>query len=312
MTRGRALDQAAAEIASRQAGVISVRQARAAGLSAEAISRRVGSGEWERCGKAMIIRSLSSAGDLCQGWVLQVNAPMNSVVSGPIAVRLAGWGLAGEERLVVAQTRCRIPLEGVTVIQRSALPRSRAVQGLRLAVPIEAVADTIAAVRAGRANDIVDLALQQRWFSPDEFDEIVELRAGRGRRGVTALRRARARMSTGSRSEAEQRMGRLLRRSGTGSWTANHPVLDESGRVVAEIDFAHVDLGIAIEVDGRAFHSDRRSFERDRARQNDLVLRGWLVLRFTWEQITTRPEWVIAEIRKAVAHRSRSLGRSAV
>ncbi|MEK9809938.1 MAG: DUF559 domain-containing protein, partial [Candidatus Nanopelagicales bacterium] len=97
-----------------------------------------------------------------------------------------------------------------------------------------------------------------------------------------------------------------------GTWTANHPVVDKSGRVVAEIDFAHVDLGIAIEVDGRAFHSDQRSFERDRARQNDLVLRGWLVLRFTWEQITTRPEWVTAEICKAVARRSNSLGRSAV
>ncbi len=312
MTRGRALDQAAAQIASRQAGVISIRQARAAGLSAEAIARRVKSGEWERCGRAMIIHSLSSAGDLCQGWSLQLNAPVNSVVSGPIAMRLAGWRLSGEERIIVTPSRCRIPLKGVTVAQRSALPRSRLVKGLRLAVPIEAVADTIAAVNADRANDIVDLALQQRWFSPDDFGDIVELRAGRGHRGVTSLRRARTRMATGSRSEAEQRMGRLLRRSGTGTWTANHPVVDKSGRVVAEIDFAHVDLGIAIEVDGRAFHSDQRSFERDRARQNDLVLRGWLVLRFTWEQITTRPEWVTAEICKAVARRSHSLGRSAV
>ena len=98
-------------------------------------------------------------------------------------------------------------------------------------------------------------------------------------------------------------MGALLRRSRTGPWAANHPVRDESGRIVAEIDFAHQGLRIAIEVDGRAYHSDRRSFERDRQRQNTLVVRGWLVLRFTWEQITQRPEEVLAAIDAAVRMR---------
>ena len=80
---------------------------------------------------------------------------------------------------------------------------------------------------------------------------------------------------------------------------------------VAEMDFAEKSLRIAIEVDGRAFHSDRRSFEHDRRRQNLLVLDGWLVLRFTWEQITRDPGGVVACIRAAVAQRKRSLGRVA-
>lgn len=99
-------------------------------------------------------------------------------------------------------------------------------------------------------------------------------------------------------------MSRLLRRSGTGPWVANHPLYGADGRVVAEIDFAHVQLRIAIEVDGRAFHSDRKSFERDRWRQNALIVGGWLVLRFTWEQITTRPDEVVAIIRAAIAQRA--------
>jgi very-short-patch-repair endonuclease len=99
-------------------------------------------------------------------------------------------------------------------------------------------------------------------------------------------------------------MARLLRRSGTGPWVPNHPLRDTVGRVMAEIDFAHVGLRIAIEVDGRAFHSDRLSFERDRQRQNALTVGGWLVLRFTWEQITERPDEVIAVIRAAIAQRA--------
>jgi very-short-patch-repair endonuclease len=109
---------------------------------------------------------------------------------------------------------------------------------------------------------------------------------------------------SGSRSEAEQRMAALLKRSRTGPWVPNHPVRDASGRIVAEIDFAHEGLRIAIEVDGRAHHSDRRSFERDRERQNHLVLQGWLILRFTWEQITQRPQEVIAAVLAAVAQRA--------
>jgi len=104
-------------------------------------------------------------------------------------------------------------------------------------------------------------------------------------------------------------MARLLRRSGTGPWTPNRPVRDASARVIAEIDFALEDLRIAIEVDGRAFHSDRRSFERDRERQNLLSLDGWLILRFTWEQITERPQEVIAAVRTAVAQRAAAASR---
>ena len=99
-------------------------------------------------------------------------------------------------------------------------------------------------------------------------------------------------------------MGALLKRT-NGRWVANYAVRDEQGRVLAEIDFADPDLMIAIEVDGRAFHSDRHSFERDRERQNMLTLRGWVVLRFTWERITFDAEGVISEVQAACGRANR-------
>jgi very-short-patch-repair endonuclease len=98
-------------------------------------------------------------------------------------------------------------------------------------------------------------------------------------------------------------MGALLRRT-RGNWIANYAVRDEHGRVLAEIDFADPHLMIAVEVDGRAFHSDRRSFERDRKRQNMLTLRGWTVLRFTWERIVSDPAGVMAEVTAATSARA--------
>jgi very-short-patch-repair endonuclease len=98
-------------------------------------------------------------------------------------------------------------------------------------------------------------------------------------------------------------MGALLKRT-RGNWIANYAVRDEHGRVLAEIDFADPHLMIAVEVDGRAFHSDRRSFERDRKRQNMLTLRGWTVLRFTWERIVSDPAGVMAEVIAATSARA--------
>ena len=58
---------------------------------------------------------------------------------------------------------------------------------------------------------------------------------------------------------------------------------------------------IAIEVDGFAFHTDAEVFQHDRNRQNYLVLNGWQILRFTWQDLVEHPERVIAEIRRVIS-----------
>jgi very-short-patch-repair endonuclease len=67
-----------------------------------------------------------------------------------------------------------------------------------------------------------------------------------------------------------------------------------------ELDFAFPAERIAIEVDGWAWHSDVERFRHDRRRQNVLVLAGWTVLRFTWHDLTVRPDTVTAQIRAAL------------
>ena len=67
------------------------------------------------------------------------------------------------------------------------------------------------------------------------------------------------------------------------------------------IDFAYPDGLLGIEGDGFEFHTGRQRFEDDRARQNDLVLAGWRILRFTWRHICRRPDWVVEQIGGALA-----------
>ena len=73
------------------------------------------------------------------------------------------------------------------------------------------------------------------------------------------------------------------------------------GKVVATVDFAYPDAQIAIEADGRRFHSGRIDFERDRDRANALSAMGWRVLRITWTALHRRPATVAESIRATLS-----------
>lgn len=287
-------------IAEHQAGVVSRAQAHDAGFTDFAIRTRVASGAWQRVGRALVLRGLAFTGDLHMAWLITFNVSSDAVISGPLAVRLGGWNLPGPELMAIEQHHRRSGLTSVRLLRREApsvVPRR---DGLRLAVRGEALADTLVNSPLARSEQVLDLALQRRWISAADVDLIVSRRSGRGRRGVSRLRHLQRRAASGSKSEAEQRMGQLLKRAG-GSWIANYVIRDRDGTTLAELDFADPGRHIAIEVDGRAFHSDSEAFEHDRKRQNLLVLAGWTVLRFTWERIIADPEGVIAEVIAAMA-----------
>lgn len=287
----------------RRQGIVSRSEALAAGFSYDAISRRITSGQWARSGRALIIRDIYRPGDRATAWILHLHSGPESLVSGPLALRLQGWDVRGDDHTVVNPSDVRAEIDlSVRILRRGS---SGAVQfaGLPPLVPrMDALADTLTSRSQRGSRELLDHALQQRWIDPTDLDLLIERRSGPGRRGQRRLIELRDRAASGSRSEAEQRMGRLLART-AGNWICNYPVLGEHGQVVAEIDFANPELKIAIEVDGRAFHSDRRSFERDRERQNMLVIRGWIVLRFTWERLVNDPEGVLAEVASVLASR---------
>lgn len=303
-----AVDDAVLSLARSQCGALSREQVRDLGVSAKAERLRVERGQWSRSGRVLVVNSVARAGDRLDAWKLQLEAGPHAIVSGPVAARLGGWAIPGDERIVILRHHDAFVGSGIRVLRRENPAWPVSASGLRIASSLDAFADTAICRSLSEAQSLVDVGLQKRWITPENFDELIGHRAGHGRRGVGRLRMLRERVVSGMRSEAEQRMGQLLRRSRTGRWRANVPLRNARGRIVAEIDFALTEFRIAIEVDGRAFHSDRSSFEKDRWRQNLLVLQGWTVLRFTWEQITGDPEAVIAIIQHAVEAARRNFG----
>ncbi len=64
-----------------------------------------------------------------------------------------------------------------------------------------------------------------------------------------------------------------------------------SGRVWHP-DLVDVERRIIFEADSWTFHATRDGHGRDCVRYNALAMAGWLVLRFTWEQVMLSPTYV--------------------
>lgn len=140
----------------------------------------------------------------------------------------------------------------------------------------------------------LDRALQQRWTTLDDLRRRVHSWAGR--HGAPRLSRLVAGASCGARSAAERLLVAILSTCGVSGWRYNVCVRVPGGEVV--LDAALLRVRLAVEVDGRAWHSDVERFQRDRTRQNFLVTAGWTVLRFTWEDLRYRPDRVAAQVRE--------------
>ncbi len=158
--------------------------------------------------------------------------------------------------------------------------------------------DCLGSLPMPAALGLLDGALRRGWISVPGLRE--QVHCAKYRYGVRQLARILEEATTGSWSEAERRLHRLLIDAGIEGWTANAPVHLGDGRT-AYVDVWFFAQRLAIEVDGRAWHESAGQFQRDRARQNGLVLCGCTVLRFTWADLTGQPERVLEAIRRALS-----------
>jgi superfamily II DNA or RNA helicase len=97
----------------------------------------------------------------------------------------------------------------------------------------------------------------------------------------------------------------VLQRSAAFSIHPNYEItLDDGSRRF--LDFAVItdSSRIAIEIDGYSYHAggvvSRRSFDDQLDRQNEIILKGWSILRFSFDQIKTSPEKCKDQLRRLI------------
>jgi very-short-patch-repair endonuclease len=284
-------------------GVIGVGQAKDLGYTAAAITAKVRSGEWIRVGHGAL-----RAADHPDTPRSRIRAAMVSI--GPAATlvgrsALYWWRITdvppADVEIAVPQRSQPRPRPGVRLVRREIPPEDRVVvDGLTVtkkAPTVLAAVAVLGTVEGARLLDdvlqvgTVDLAALQR----------AHHRAP-GRHGAQVCSRLLALAAGGARSEAERIAHRSLRTAAITGWRADAEI-ELRGFGLAVLDLAFDRERVLVEIDGWAYHRDLRAFLRDGARQNALVLAGWVVVRTNWYELTENPERFVANIREALTER---------
>lgn len=216
------------------------------------------------------------------------------IFTGATAARLSFWPELKPGAVTAALPTTRRTPRGFEVRRRHVPPElviGR--RGLRMTSPALTALDLCET----HGGDGIDSVLRTRSATLALLHEAFELTGGRAgnRRRKTLLLESRAEPW----SAAERRGHALLHDAGILGWRANIGV--EIRGVVYYLDIGFPHQRLAVEIDGWEAHGGRQAFEQDRRRQNDLVLAGWRILRFTWDMLVRTPEVVVAEIRRALA-----------
>jgi len=282
-----------------QRGTFTRPQAYAEGWTVRQTRRRVVAGRWQVVAGSALCAGTTVVGPWELAWAAVLTWP-GAVVSHELAGALHGFPVdpAGIGTATVPPGRGlrargllahRVLLNPSEVARRGRLPvtsEPRTAVDLLAHLPWDASRDLLAWLVTRRRLTIDDLA--------------VAATQRRGLVGTAQLHRLVAASATGSLSAAEDRFHRLMAEAGITGWRANVPVVVD-GRLVAVVDILFEEARVVVEVDGFRTHSSAAVFQRDRTKQNRLIAAGYVVLRFTWDDVTRRPASVVEQIRAAVA-----------
>jgi very-short-patch-repair endonuclease len=166
--------------------------------------------------------------------------------------------------------------------------------GIPITKPLRTLVDLGAVVPRFVVADALETGLSARLFHIRAADAALDEFGCKGRTGVGVFRQVidgRALERGIPDGLLEPRMARLLKK-----FDLPMPVFQHWITPNIRVDFAYIDRKIVIEVDGFSSRNSPARLAADLERQNQLVLLGWTVLRFTWRQVVKDPEKVARTI----------------
>ncbi|MDP9493694.1 MAG: type IV toxin-antitoxin system AbiEi family antitoxin domain-containing protein [Actinomycetota bacterium] len=267
------------------------------GLSATTLTRRT------RAGLLVRVRpEVYAFSGAPKTWHMEVSAAVLSLGSRAAASHRTAAHLHGivdrPERIEVVSLRTGRRPRDFMLHQSFDLARTHiaTVAGIPTTTLARTIVDIGVPHGIGATGSCLDEARRRELVTLEEVARVLHQVARKGRNGVGPARRIlteRLAWDQITDSQLEDRFLRILQRSNLPPPKGQFVVTDEVGAFVARVDFAYPDSFLLIELDGAAFHSDRRSFQRDRARQNRLVALGYTILRFTYWDVLAGSDVVV-------------------
>jgi Transcriptional regulator, AbiEi antitoxin/Protein of unknown function (DUF559) len=285
------------EHARRQRGLFTVAQARECGFTSTQIGRRRREGDWVELRRNVLAERGLTITPQVRDMAAHLVLP-GAVLAGPSAARWHDIDVPSTGTFVVLDRSQHARPREVCVFRESISEQEICViDGVCVTTVERAVFDCIRVLPDAVAQVLLERALEVGWTSLAQLSE--RIGGFTSRHGAPRLVRLLRSAANGSHS-ASQRLGvRLLQRAGIWGWLENEPVTDRWGLVcIGDIIFPRPML--VIEFDGRAYEPDGQRPRRERERHNRLLAAGWTVLRFSWYDLSSHPDQVVATIRQTL------------
>ncbi len=213
-----------------------------------------------------------------------------------------GWGMKWQPRrpqvAVGRGRRITAEVQAAYAVQWRSLPASDVVDGW-VTSPLRTVVDCAAVLPFDEALAIADSALRSRLVTRAQLLAAAAQGPGRGRARVLRV----ARLADPRAANAFESVLRAIVLDIPGITVVPQVRIEDGGRFLGRVDLADRRLGIVLEAEGFEFHGESEMLDRDCARYDELVVRDWLVLRFSWLQVMRRPGWVREMVSAGVALR---------
>lgn len=285
-------DHRVAALAARQRGVISRAQLIAAGSSAKAIEHRIRTSRLHRIHRGVFAaghRHLDREG---RWWAAVLACGEGAVLSHASAA--AAWDLrpttASRIDVSVPTKGGRIQQPGLRIHRLASLTSEDIAPSMPpfppLTTPSRTLLDLAATLPRQRLARILERAEALRLLDAAELARLTSRRLP-GSAAVDALLTDGVDLTvTLTANGLEDAFLGLCADHGLPRPLVNHPV----GRFKADFLWTHHRL--IAETDGRETHGTRAAFERDRARDAELLTRGYRTVRFTYRQVVHAPHQI--------------------
>jgi hypothetical protein len=293
-----ATDHLIARLAERQGGIVEHGQLLALGLSPAGIHRRARAGRLHRWYRGVYAVGHRRVGVEGRRWA----AALAYSPDGVLSHRSAGvaWGLLRSNAATIDVTvglGGRSARPGVRLHRTRSLPADEVttLDGLPITTPARTLLDLAAAGLRDRALEAALDAAEITGLL--DFADLHRLLARhRGRRGTRALNAQLSRYGgpVDTRSRLERLVYELCDDHGLPRPLVNTVI---EGKVR---DFYWPHCRLVVEADSYRWHRSPSALNDDRERDVELTLAGIRVLRFTWEQVTSRREYVARALMTAV------------
>ena len=208
------------------------------------------------------------------------------------------WGLGVVNRPVLPH----VTLEPARVRRRTGLPcilHWASVPALDdVTTPLRTVLDCLRTLPMGEALAVADSALRSGCVEQDELlDAAAKLRGPHRKRILRAAALADGR----SESVLESALRALLIERRIEGFVPQ--VVVQDGQFSARLDLANPARRLGLEAEGFEHHGTRRALVKDCRRHVNLAIRGWTILRFTWEDVMFDGDWVVDAVERAGGRR---------